>query len=98
MQIKLRKTIYQDEDVHFEVEEIDCWLVLHCTVEHWSPSKYKKFIKVFAQFYNQAKSAGYEGMISFSPNPKYCQLFGGKLMGQIEYEGQIVEVVQWAWK
>jgi hypothetical protein len=97
MQIKsLKKTIYQDEDVHFEVEEVDDWLALHCEVEHWSPSIYKRMIKIFGQFLNEAQKKGYEGLISFSPNPRFCQLFGGRSIGQLEYEGQLVEVVQWA--
>ena len=91
----LKKTIYQDEDVHFEVEECGEWLVLHCDVQHWSISKFKRMIRVFAQFIGEAQEAGYKKMVSFSPNPKFCYLFGARFESAFTQKDQTYEVCVW---
>ena len=91
----LKKTFYKDEDVHFEVEECGEWLILHCDVMHWSKSRYKKMLGVFGFFWNYARENGHTKLVSFSPNPKFCRLFGGQFESAFFYKGQVIEVMKW---
>lgn len=95
MEIKSCKLVYEDEDVKFETEEDDGLLVLHCEVQGWSASKYKKFIKVFARFLDESKEQGYKGVVSVSPNPRFCELFGAKKLGDFEHYGTVYGVMIW---
>lgn len=94
----LKQTIYQDEDCHFEVEDLGKWAFLHVTVQGWSASKFKKMIAVFGQFLNEASGKGYEKMVTISPNPKFCKMFGGKFESAFTQNGTTYEVYAWELK
>jgi len=99
MQTKsLKQTIYQDSDVHFEVEDLGVWAFLHCEVQHWSPSVFKRSIRVFAQFLNEAAQKGYEKIVTISPNPKFCKVFGGTFESAFTQNGITYEVIKWELK
>lgn len=91
----LKQTIYQDEDVHFEVEDLGTWALLHCEVQHFSPTKYRKMLNVFGQFLNEAAGKGYEKVLTISPNPKFCYLFGGQFESAFTQKGKTYEVIRW---
>lgn len=93
----MKFTIYEDDDVSFKAERVGtATLLLHCKVSHWSPAKYKKMLKVFGQFLNESLGyLGYREVITVTPNPKFCKLFGGKTVNSFTYEGKYYEVVRW---
>lgn len=98
MQTKSRETVYKDIDIQFDIEFMGPEsLLLHCIVEgEWTPSLYKRALRVFVRFMSDAYDHGYKELISFSPNPKFCKLFGARSMGEFEYENKTYEVMRWA--
>lgn len=60
---------------------------VHCLVSEWKPSVLKQLYKEFVKLRHYARGSGYEEMYSVSPNPKFCELFGGYSIGTYnEYE------------
>lgn len=92
----MRNVYYQDADVLFATDDDEGILALHCEVQGWSASKYKKMIKIFAAFLDDAASKGHKQVLSFSPNPKFCELFGAKKFGEFEYYGKPIGVMVWS--
>ena len=71
--------IYSDNDVEFSFEDAgDGIALLHCTANTISPSKLKLWYSVFANAKQIMKDYGFNRFMTVSPNPKFCEMFGGK--------------------
>lgn len=67
---------------------------IHCLVFNWTPSILKKLYLEFARLRDYARCSGYEEMYSVSPNPKFCEIFGGHSIGTYKE----CEVMKWELK
>ena len=85
-------------DAVLEYEPIGDVLVLHCTVRNWKPSVLKLMKGVFELFVQDAKDQGYKKLVTFTPNPKFCKLFGGKYKDHMVVNDQYIEVYEWVLK
>ena len=90
-----RHTFYQDENILFEYERCKDVVGLHCEVTNWNHKVLRNAIRVFGNFLNQCKIAEVKQVISLSPNPAFCELFGAKLLGEIELGSKTQKVMQW---
>ena len=87
-----RETFVKTESYHVEWEIESGLFHLHCTVDKWAPSVLKELYYVFVNIREFAKNLGYKEMVTCSPNPKFCRLFGGEPIG-VEHNGE--EVMVW---
>ncbi len=86
----MKKTFYADDDFIFSYEEEGDVILLHCVVGKWSLGVYKRTLPIFNTFLNKFKE--YK-IISISPNPKFCELFGAY---EIDDLGNGIKVMKWA--
>jgi len=91
----LKQTYYEDEQLLVEIEILENCIYLHCQVFEWRPSVLRKSYMVFAKLQEEAKEAGYLKLQTITPNLKFAQLFGGAVVGIVNYENQKYEVVEW---
>lgn len=89
------KEIYCDENFDVQVEEREGMLFLHCEVENFSKSVLKQMKAVMEEiklacFYN-----GWNQIFSYTPNPKFGRLMGGKKIDEFTVSGKHYEVMVW---
>jgi hypothetical protein len=82
---------YEDESVIFEYEKQEKTVGLHCRVIKWNPQVLRKCYEVFGSFLEICSRTGVERVMSISPNPKFCSLFGAYeessfVLGNKEYK------------
>lgn len=90
----MRTLAYKDDNIKLEFEVWEKVLVLHCDVTNWQPSVLRRSKEIFNNFKNEAKEAGYEGLVTFTPNPKFAKLFGGEYVQDLPNH-ENVEVIRW---
>lgn len=97
MQTQLPKHVYyKDEDLIFEYQEYKGNIFLHCNFTNWRLSSAKRFYSVLHTFLEEAKkNESIHTIMSISPNPKFCHMYGGTTVKTINYEGKDYEVVKW---
>ena len=49
---------------------------VHCEVYNWKLSVMKELYTEFGALLNLARGLGFEEVVSVSPNPKFCELYG----------------------
>jgi hypothetical protein len=98
MEIKSRKTYYADELFIVEYEQVEDVVNLHVNAFQFSPSVLKKMYTKFVEMEEFFKQQGIKRMMTITPNPKFCKLFGGETLGFVIYEGKEHEVIIWELK
>lgn len=86
-----KAVFYIDEDFVLSTEHHnDESLVVHCNVFRNSHGVMKKICKEFAKLTLDAEAGGYVYLDTYSPNPKFCEMWGFTHMGiDFEYEGKM---------
>ena len=87
----VKQTFKKTKDYHIEWHAIDDQCHVHCIVYTWSKSVLARLYVEFVQLRKFIKDIGYDYFYSISPNPKFCEMFGGEYIG--EQNGK--EVMMW---
>ena len=87
-----RHTFVKTEDYHIEWEIIGDHCHVHCEVSTWSKKVLREGYIRFVELRKFVNQKGYKEMVSISPNPKFCELFGARSIGTFK-EGY--EVMVW---
>lgn len=91
-----KHTFIKTGSYHIEWEIIgeDCHV--HCNVQEFSKSVLKEGYVAFVRLKEFVGGMGYDHMVSISPNPKFCKLFGATSLGIFKegYEVMVWETVQ----
>lgn len=90
-----KNTFYEDENFILQWEEWENRLLVHCEVHRWTPSVLKHGYKKFVEIHQYSKDWGYEYMFTVSPNPKFVKLFGGEVVGKVQFDNKEYEVIVW---
>jgi hypothetical protein len=98
MEIKSRKTYYTDSTFTVEYEQVEDIVNLHVNATQFSPSILKRMYTKFVEMEEFFKQQGIVRMMTITPNPKFCKLFGGTTLGTIVYENKEHEVIIWELK
>lgn len=93
-----KQTFYDDGNLVLEYEVYAGYAYMHSTIKSWKLSVYKTGCRVLNSFLTHTKEAGLKGVYTISPNPRYCELFGGKYVNSITVEGKQYEVFKWELK
>jgi len=88
-----RQTFSKTDDFHLEWEIIEEHCHIHCTVDNWNHTLLRAGYREFVRLRKHVREMGYHQMVSLSPNPKFCELFGATSLGEYK-EGY--EVMVWA--
>ena len=91
----LRKTYFKDNDFQIEYQEYDDKLCIHADVYNWSPRVAKKGYIIFTRMQKECKDKGFTKMISVSPNPEFCKMYGATSIQKITYKDKEYEVMVW---
>ncbi len=96
MQTQLPRLVYyKDDNFVLELEIVGNVGFLHVECWNWSPSVFKKGLRVFHTLQVEAKEMGLVRLITVSPNPKFCHLFGGTTKTTLTHLEKEYEVVVW---
>lgn len=98
MRTQLHRTVYyKDENFTFEFERINEYVLIHCECWNWKVSVAKKMYEVFHTFLEEIKQTEETiKVMTISPNPKFCMMFGGKAISTIvDFKGNNHEVIVW---
>lgn len=91
-----RITYYQDDDFHLAYIIHKGIAYLHCDVYTWKLSSFKQGLSVFKTMLKDFYNAGILNVISITPNPKFCEVLGGRKYGYAELsDGSKLEVYKW---
>jgi len=93
-----KQTYYKDDNFILSYEMDDRLVVVHCDVNNFKLSSLKKGYEVFANFMNFVNSNGISLIATFTPNPKFAKLLGGKSVSKFTHEEKEYEVVIWELK
>lgn len=86
-----RQTFKKTSRYHIEWEILGDQCHVHCTVENWSKSVLARGYVEFVRLSEFIGDMGYDCFYSITPNPKFCELYGGQYIG--EQNGK--EVMMW---
>jgi hypothetical protein len=89
---------YKDANIEFMYEFHQEFIAIHCDVSVWNKSVLRNAYKVFGEFVDMSVNLNFHKLVSFSPNPKFAHIFGGKTIKAFTYEGRKIEVVVWGLK
>lgn len=90
-------TVYAGTDFWAQGELCEGLLFLHCDVYKWDRKTLRK-IKEGLQILHEGlrNQYGYDKPIfSYTENPRWCKLIGGKYHNSFEHEGRHFEVFKW---
>lgn len=92
----MRNTFFEDEDFKLQWDD---WkeekVLIHCEVFNWKLSSFKKGITIFATLQEEMLKKDIKELWTFTPNPKFAALLGGKFIYKGEYLGTEFEVFKW---
>ena len=91
----MRITYYEDDNFCFQYVIYNETVFLHALVSCFKPSVLKKMFFVFNSFLSEMKEKGLTEIYSLTPNPKFCELLGGRFKDIIECNGEEYEVYKW---
>ena len=98
METKSHKYVFfDDEDVKVVLQEWDGRCYIHVDVKQFSHSRLKKFYLLFAEIQAYLSQQGVQEMYSYSPNIKFCQMFGGQVLSHFEKDHTTYGVIRWEW-
>ena len=86
---------YQDDDFKLEYQDWNNIWFIHCIVSNWNLKSFKKGLRVFREMHKQALEQKVKGLMTISPNPKFCQLLAGIFVGKVQKDGLEYEVYKW---
>ncbi len=86
-----KHTFSKTDAYHVEWNVIDGQFHVHCAVSKWRKSTLRSLYIEFVRLRDFIREVGYGCFYSISPNPKFCELFGGEYIG--EQNGK--EVMMW---
>lgn len=86
-----KQTFIKDQNFHIEWEEVGDQCHVHCTVDGWCKSVAYRGYLHFVKLKMFIKQLGYDCFYSITPNPKFCEFYGGEYIG--EQDGK--EVMIW---
>ena len=87
---------YKDDDFQIEYQICDTKTIgIHSDVYNFSPRVARKGYLVFSRMEQDFRSQGIELIFTISPNPKFCEMFGGKSIRKIMYGNKECEVLIW---
>ena len=98
MEMKPRKTFYEDGNFILEYETLDGVAYLHCRVFKFNTRVLRTIYNEFVRLQEHLKSEGISLMRAVTPNPKFCELFNGKAVSYIYHGLERYEVVEWELK
>ena len=87
-----KQTFFQDDSVHIEWEAVEDQCHVHCLVYVWNKTVAKECYGHFVRLRSFIKGMGYGWFYSITPNPKFCEMYGGEHLS--EQDGK--EVMIWA--
>ena len=90
-----KTTYYSDENFNLEYEEYEDVRFIHSHVENWKLSVFKQALSVLNTFLAECKEAGVKAVLTVSPNPRWCELFGGYYVNDIRVDGKEYGVYKW---
>lgn len=91
----MRIVAYEDDTFKLEYERKRGDMFIHCNVFDWTLSSFKRGKKVFEEFKKKRLEEGVEVFYTISPNPKFCVLLGGELIGYLQKRNKRYEVFRW---
>lgn len=86
-----KHTFSHTPNYHIEWEIIGDQCHVHCTVANWTKSVMARGYVEFVRLRDFIGEMGYDCFYSITPNPKFCEIFGGQYIG--EQNGK--EVMMW---
>lgn len=98
METKSHKFVFfTDESVTVTLQEWDGKCFIHVDVNKFSHSHLKRFYRLFADIQTYLTQQGLCEMYSYSPNLKFCQMFGGKVLSTFTHNNNTYGVIRWEW-
>ena len=90
-----RQTFSSTDDYLIEVETTEEECHVHCLVYTWNKSVLNTLYREFVELRQHVREMGYDQMVSVSPNPKFCRLFGAESLGEYRENKEDYEVMVW---
>ena len=92
----MRTTFFRDEDFSLEYNEWNNIWFIHCEVSNWTKTSFKKGLSVFRAMHKEALEKGITGLMTITPNPKFCKLLAGEYVGNVvDQQSNQYEVYKW---
>lgn len=90
-------SLYIGEDFTSYAEYAGGFLFLHCDVIEWNLKTLRKIKTGIVEVKRQAELKGYnQPLLTYTRNPRWVKLIGGKYKNTFEVEGKEYEL--WAWE
>lgn len=86
---------YSDNDFVLEYEILSDTALVHCIVNVWKISVLKKLYVVVANFADFMEYNGINRVATVTPNPKFAQLFNGRIVESLQVNGQEFKGIIW---
>ena len=86
--------LHRDKDFYFYMNRIEGIHHIHLTFYNFTPTTYKRFIKVFNNKMNFLGSIGYKEIYAASPNIRFCSRFVD-LIDIVNCDGIKIGVFKW---
>lgn len=93
----MRTVFYRDDDFTLEYNVWNNIWFIHCDVWNWSVKSLKKGLRVFRSMHKEALEQHATGLMTITPNPKFCQLLAGEFVGKV-YDQQQKEYEVYKWE
>lgn len=91
--------LYTGEDFISHAEYAGGFLFLHCEVKVWNKSTLKKIRRGVKMVQESALKRGYDKpLFTYTQNPRWVKLIGGKYANEFDAEGKHYEVYKWELK
>lgn len=89
-------TFYETDKAVAKVEHSNGESFLHCDVYYLSPSTIKELRKAVKTLIKERKESGVERpLFSYTKNPHFCKLTGGRYLSSFNIENSKYEVWMW---
>ena len=89
---------YRDESMQASFEIWEGRAFLHCNVYKWNAKTLRTCYRVLGQMLDKFTEMNLEAAYTISPNPKFCELMGGRYCSDIMYEDKPYGVYKWELK
>ena len=86
--------LHRDKDFYFYMNNVYGINHIHLTFYKFTPTTYKKFIKVFNTKMSFLKSIGFKEIYAASPNIRFCSRFVD-LIDIVKDSGKDIGVFKW---